>query len=105
MAEQKEESAAEQPSSSDEHSPFYGIWCRATKNRSVAEDAASEMEEKGLPAEIFVSSDWSNMNSEMWYVISAGTYETKAEAESMLPHVQDYYPSAFIKYSGAWIGK
>ena len=110
--EQKEESAseqkeepAEQPSSSDEHSPFYGIWCRATKNRSVAEDAASEMEEKGLPAEIFVSSDWSNMNSEMWYVISAGTYETKAEAESMLPHVQDYYPSAFIKYSGAWIGK
>ena len=104
-SEQKEESAAEQPSSSDEHSPFYGIWCRATKNRSVAEDAASEMEEKGLPAEIFVSSDWSNMNSEMWYVISAGTYETKAEAESMLPHVQDYYPSAFIKYSGAWIGK
>ena len=104
-AEQKEESPAEQSGSSNEHAPFYGIWCRATKNRSVAEDAASEMEEKGLPAEIFVSSDWSNMNSDMWYVISAGTYETKAEAESMLPHVQDYYPSAFIKYSGAWIGK
>ena len=104
-AEQKEESPAEQSGSSNEHAPFYGIWCRATKNRSVAEDAASEMEEKGLPAEIFVSSDWSNMNSEMWYVISAGTYETKAEAESMLPLVQDYYPSAFIKYSGTWIGK
>ena len=53
--------------------------------------------------EIFISSDWSNLNSERWYVITAGKYDTREEAEQALPGVQNYYENAFIKYTGEWI--
>ena len=87
----------------DQHSPFYGIWCAAFKEEDGAVRTVSDMEKYGLPAEIFISSDWSNLNSERWYVITAGKYDTREEAEQALPGVQNYYENAFIKYTGEWI--
>lgn len=63
------------------------------------------MRDEGLPAEIFITTDWSNLNTEKWYVISAGVYETKQEAENMLSRAKDYNSGSYIKYSGEWIGE
>ena len=89
----------------EEPAPFYGIWCSAYEDRDSAEIFASSMKEKGLPSEIFVTTDWSNLNKDKWYVISAGTYDTKESAENMLSKVQNHYSKAYIKYSGEWIGE
>ena len=86
------------------HAPFYGIWCGASKDWDSAERIASEMNDFGLPAEIFVTTDWSNLNTEKWYVISAGAYSTEQEAKNMLGRVKEYKSDAYIKYSGDWIG-
>ena len=88
----------------DAHAPFYGIWCGASRDRAGAERIVSQMNEFGLPAEIFVSTDWSNLNTEKWYVISAGVYGTEQAAKDMLDRVKKYKPSAYVKYSGEWIG-
>ena len=80
--------------------PFYGIWCGASNDRSEAESIVSSMNEKGLPAEIFVTTDWSNLNTERWYVVSAGTYNSQEEAENSLPQVKEYFANAYVKYSG-----
>ena len=95
--------AADTQAAEDQHSPFYGIWCAAFKEEDGAVRTVSDMEKYGLPAEIFISSDWSNLNSERWYVITAGKYDTREEAEQALPGVQNYYENAFIKYTGEWI--
>ena len=104
---QKQEAQAKEVETVKEeaHLPFYGIWCGASKDRESAESIASSMRDEGLPAEIFITTDWSNLNTEKWYVISAGVYETKQEAENMLSRAKDYNSGAYIKYSGEWIGE
>ena len=88
----------------DSHASFYGIWCGAAKDKESAEKIASSLRDKGLPSNVFITTEWSNLNSEKWYVVSAGTYDSKEEAESMLSQVKSYYPKAYVKYSGEWIG-
>ena len=83
---------------------FYGIWCSAFKDLNDAEKAASKMEADGLEARIFITTEWSDLNSEKWYVLSAGIYDSQADAEDELPYVQQFYPKAYIKYSGDYIG-
>ncbi|MBQ8053729.1 MAG: SPOR domain-containing protein [Lachnospiraceae bacterium] len=63
------------------------------------------MQESGLPADIFVTTDWSNLNTERHYVISAGIYDSKEEAEKMLSRAKKFKSDAYIKYSGEWIGE
>ena len=87
----------------DDSAPFYGIWCAASKDEGLIEDIAIEMRENGLPAEVYITTDWSNLNTERWYVISAGRYASREEAENALPQVKKYYNDAYIKYSGECI--
>lgn len=84
--------------------PFYGIWCEAYKSQSVAQSAISKYVNKGVDAKVFVTTDWSNLNSKKWYIISAGVYSSKEEAKAALPKIQNQYPDAYIKYSGSWQG-
>jgi septal ring-binding cell division protein DamX len=86
-------------------SPFYGIWCEAYKKQSNAEAAIEKYIADGIDAEVFLTTDWSNLNSEKWYVISAGVYSSKEEAKAMLSTIQGIYPNAYVKYSGDWQGK
>ena len=90
-------------SGAEAHPAFYGIWCGASKDKSAAERIASSVRDRGFPAEVFVSTDWGNLNSDKWYVVSAGTYDSKEEAEKVLPEVKKYFESAYIKYSGEWV--
>ena len=100
---EKEEPEEVDTSTKEKKTPFYGIWCGASKDEAGAESIASSLRENGLPAEIFITTDWSNLNTERWYVISAGTYNSKEEAEQVLPQVKAYNENAYIKYSGEWI--
>ena len=54
----------------------------------------------GFAGKVFVTTEWSNLNTELWYVVSAGVYYSQGQAEAMLPSVQVVYPDAYVKYSG-----
>lgn len=86
------------------NSPFYGIWCKASKSQGDAQTAAAELSQRGFDGQVFVSTDWSNLNGVTWYVVTAGVYSSKEEAEAALPGVQSAYPDAYVKYSGDWLG-
>lgn len=85
---------------SGEDRPFYGIWCDASKNYDDAYRFSRKVVTWGFPAEVYVTSDWDNLNPEKWYAVTAGIYDSKEEAESMLSVVKAYYPDAYVKYSG-----
>ena len=80
--------------------PFYGIWCDASKDYDEACRFCKKTAGWGFPAEVFVTTDWDNLNPEKWYAVTAGVYYNKAEAESVLPAVKQLYPDAYVKYSG-----
>jgi hypothetical protein len=90
--------------SPNSYSPFYGIWCNAAKDYASAQKAADKLINKGFDAEVFVTTDWSNLNSERWYVVSAGRFSTKESANAMLSSVKSVYSGAYVKYSGEWQG-
>lgn len=91
-------------SSKNTPSPFYGIWCGAAKTEAEAQKQAKKIRENGFDAQVFVTTDWSNLNTEKWYVITAGTYGTKEAASAVLQDVQRVCSDAYIKYSGNWQG-
>lgn len=86
------------------HEPFYGIWCFASKDEQEAQQVADNYRQQGIDAQVFLTTDWSNLNSEPWYVVSAGTYRTEGEADQALAAVQSVQPDAYIKHSGDWQG-
>ena len=85
-------------------SPFYGIWCSASKSYEDMQREAASLTQQGLPAQIFVTTDWSNLNPEFWYVLTAGTYDSEGEAQTALAQIQAIRPDAYVKYSGEYIG-
>lgn len=86
------------------NTPFYGIWIQASQNYEEIEKTRAEMEAQSIDARLMLTSDWENLNSEKWYVITAGIYETEDAAKEMLPVIQNYYPDAYVKYSGNYRG-
>ena len=80
--------------------PFYGIWVYASKSYDEASSFAGEVSSNGFQGFVFTTTDWSNLNSEKWYVVTAGQYGTEKEAINKLDAVQNYYPDAYVKYSG-----
>lgn len=89
----------------EENAPFYGIWCGASKDIEEAWDIATTLRNEGFNAQVFDTADWSNLNSEHWYVVSAGVYSTSGAAERELSNVRAVCPDAYIKYSGEWQGQ
>ena len=89
---------------SEFHLSFYGIWCGAAKTEAEAQKQAKKIRENGFDAQVFVTTDWSNLNTEKWYVITAGIYGTKEAASAVLQDVQRVCSDAYIKYSGNWQG-
>lgn len=84
---------------------FYGIWCYASKDIYEASKIAEILLQNGYySASVYTTTDWSNLNTEKWYVVSAGAYITEDEAEAELAGVQSIYPNAYVKYSGDWQG-
>lgn len=85
--------------------PFYGIWCFGSKDEAEADNVASDLRGKGFDGRVFVTTDWENLNSEKFYVVSAGVYSSESEANDALGNVQSSgYGDAYVKYSGSYIG-
>lgn len=88
-----------------ENEPFYGIWCYASKDMQEAQKYADNLSDSGFNGMVFISSEWSNLNAERWYVVSAGIYATDADAEHALGEVKKAgFTNAYVKYSGDHIG-
>lgn len=83
---------------------FFGIWIGAEKTLDEAVADAYNTPLPVRPVQVFLTTDWSNLNKEPWYVLTAGMYSSRSEAELLLPQIQKYYPDAYIKHSGTRLG-
>ncbi len=92
------------PPQTSAYEPFYGIWCHASKKLQEAQSYASQLMAQGFSAKVFLTTEWSNLNTEAWYVVSAGVYGTEAMAQNALYSVKNIYPDAYVKYSGQYRG-
>ena len=84
------------------YTPFYGIWVSATKSLDDAKRISDDVSSNGFDGYYEDTTDWSNLNSEKWYVITAGKYASENEAQKKLDNVRKYYPDAYVKYSGEY---
>ena len=85
---------------------FYGVWCYGAKEESAAKDFAEKLKNEGFSAEIFMTTDWENLSSEKYYVVTAGVYSSESSANDALSDVQDAgYGDAYVKYTGEYIGR
>lgn len=85
--------------------PFYGIWCFASKDQWEAQRVADDLKDMGFDGQVYISSEWSNLDPEKWYCASPGACATKSEAEAVLSAAHNAgYSDAYIKYSGNYIG-
>jgi len=104
----KDEPAVDDSAESDifiRQQPFYGIWCCASKDEDEMWEVANDLHFYGYEPWVYVTTDWSNLTDEKWYVVTAGVYETEKEANDMLDSVQYFYEDAYVKYSGEYIGE
>ena len=84
--------------------PFYGIWCHGGKSEEDADAYAQSMRSSGYDAQVFVTTDWSNLNPEKFYVVTAGIYQSESEANAALASAQSFCADAYVKYSGDFQG-
>ncbi len=84
--------------------PFYALVCQSAKSSSVTENSIEMLINHGFDAHLVLTTDWSNLNQEPWYIVTAGYYNTQEEAQDNLLSVQKLFPDAYIKYSGSWKG-
>ena len=85
-------------------SSFYGIWCMGTQNEGEAYDYAENLKAQGYPACVYLTTDWSNLNPEPWYVVSAGEYQSEEEAYNNLSWIKQVCGDAYVKWTGDYIG-
>ena len=103
---QNSNSTIEQTNTNTRKTPFYGIWCYGSKNEEEAINYSKKMVENGIDSVVFVTTDWSNLNSEKYYVVAAGIYESEDMANDNLNSIKSAgYSDAYVKYSGEYIGK
>ena len=80
---------------------FYGIWISAQKDEEAAVKTAEKLFEVGFESFMAYSPEWENLNSDPYYCVSAGRYDSEAEAEADLAKVQAAgYKDAYVKHSG-----
>lgn len=87
-----------------EDTSFYGIWCYGSKEEGEANFYAETLKASGFDARVYVTTDWSNLNTEKFYVVTAGVYSTESEANANLTSVQSVCQEAYVKYSGNYMG-
>lgn len=87
-----------------ENTPFYGVWCYGSKGEEESNSYAETLKASGFDARVFVTTDWSNLNTEKFYVVTAGVYVTQDEANAALASIQSVCADAYVKYSGDFQG-
>ena len=93
------EEKSEEPATSDMNSPFYGVWVYGSKDKADADNFAANV--NGMTSLVFLTTDWSNLNTEPYYVVSLGMYTTEEDANGALETAKGLgYTDAYVKYSG-----
>lgn len=81
--------------------PFWGVWIGAFNQRQNAQERADLARGLGFSdVRIELSSDWTGLNQKGYYVVSVGSYSSKAEAERVLSSARQHFSDAYVKYSG-----
>ena len=88
--------------SAGQREAFYGIWCFGSTDEYDAIAYAENLSAMGYPAAVYLSTDWSDLNADPWYVVSAGEYGTESEAYESLGWVQQVCGDAYVKWTGAY---
>ena len=106
VTEHPEEDVATDPASlwkpDPSQQPFYGVFVSAVKDSESAHEQLTKLGEIGYSAEIVYSPEWEELNPEPYFCVSAGRYDTKEKADSILEYVKkDGYKDAYVKYTGA----
>ena len=84
-----------------EPEPFYGILTMGSKSEEDAVKAADKLKDQGFDAKVYLTTDWSNLNKDPWYVVSAGEFCSEKEATEALEHVKSAgYSTAYVKFTG-----
>ena len=77
------------------------MWCYGSKNEADANSFASDLSGVGFDAKVYVTTDWENLNTELYYVVTAGVCLTEDEANYLLESVKKAgYTDAYVKYTG-----
>ena len=101
-------STAQSPASSADSAPaaFWGVWDYASKDEAEAEEFAAQARANGWPnAGVYLTTDWSNLNAEPWYVVTLDVCASQSDAESAATRAQSNgYDGAYAKYTGDYIG-
>lgn len=85
--------------------PFWGVWAYASKDLGEAVGFAQDARSRGFDAEVLLTTDWSNLNSEPWYVVTLGIAGSEGDAYDILSDAQSsVYGDAYVKWSGDYIG-
>ena len=75
--------AQSQPAASDENAPagqFWGVWLGGFNNLDDAYSYAEQAKSQGFATEVFEVTNWDGAT----YVVGAGEYATKSEAQAVL---------------------
>ena len=73
-------------------------------NEEDAYNFANQLTEQGFAGCVTQSNLWSNLNSEPYYVVTYGAYESEEIAQGQLANIQDLYGDAYVKFSGEYVG-
>lgn len=88
----------------DGSEPFWGVWTYASQDKSSAQDYASSLTKDGYESNVVVSTDWENLNSDKWYCVTTGSWDTESEAEEMASILKKAgYSDAYSKYTGEYL--
>ena len=84
---------------------FYGVWVGAYKDYDQAYDLVMELFDNGFgDAAIATSTDFSNLNKELYYCVAADMTYDKDEADQMIDDLKAAgYSSAYVKNVGDYV--
>ncbi len=84
----------------------YGVFVMSTKDRKQCVQVEMKLEDAGFNDDIMLyTPDFSGLNPEPYYVVSAGLFEAEDDANSRLREVQAAgFKDAYVKLAGKYIG-
>lgn len=74
----------------------------ASKDYTTSKKKADDLRNSGFPGAVVVcTTDWTNLNKETWYSVSAGRFSSRTEAEQAVSALKNQGKSdAYVRYSG-----
>lgn len=94
----------------DQHSAdlgysYYAVFVSAAKDKGECASSESRLEKAGFESSVIFTPDFSELDPEPYYAVTAGLFGTKEAAESCLVNVKaSGLDDAYVKYCGKYVG-